>query len=153
MAAAIRSTSSSRASATCAGWAGPALVACLTLAIFAPAVLRPASASAQTGPPLKERFVGVDKNRDGKMDREEFHQAVVESFYFRDKDRNGYLVIAELSEASPDAFKAANRKGDGRLTLQEFVNALFIDYDRADTDKDGSLTFAEIEVYSRITGR
>jgi Ca2+-binding EF-hand superfamily protein len=150
---ASRSTSSSRTSATCAVWAGPALAACLILAILAPATLRPAPASAQTGPPLKERFVGADKNGDGKIDREEFHQAAVESFYFRDKGRKGYLLIEELKEASPEAFKAANRKSDGRLTLQEYVNALFIDFDKADTNKDGSLTFEEIEIYSRTPGR
>ena len=145
--------SQSTRSAICAVCAGPALAACLMLAILAPATLRPAPASAQTGPPLKERFVGADKNRDGKIDREEFHQAVVESFYFRDKGRKGYLVIEQLTEASPEAFKAANRKSDGRLTLQEYVNALFIDFDKADTDKDGSLSFEEIEVYSRTSGR
>jgi Ca2+-binding EF-hand superfamily protein len=148
-----QSTSSSRTSATCAVWAGPALAACLILAIIAPATLRVAPASAQTGPPLKERFVGADKNRDGKIDREEFHQAAVESFYFRDKGRKGYLLIEELKEASPEAFKAANRKGDGRLTLEEYVNALFIDFDKADTNKDGSLTFEEMEVYSRTISR
>ena len=152
-----RSTSSSRTrsrtSAIRIAWAGRALTACLILVIFAPVTLRPAPASAQTGPPVKERFVSADKNRDGKIDREEFHQAAVESFYFRDKDRKGYLVIDELKEASPEAFKAANRKGDGRLTLQEYVNALFIDFDKADTDKDGTLTFEEIEVYSRTPGR
>jgi hypothetical protein len=73
--------------------------------------------------------------------------------YFRDKGRKGYLVIEQLTEASPEAFKAANRKSDSRLTLQEYVNALFIDFDKADTDKGGSLTFEEIEVYSRTTGR
>ena len=148
-----RSTSSSLTPAIREAWAGPALAACLILAILAPATVRVAPASAQTGPPLKERFAGADKNRDGKIDREEFHQAAVESFYFRDKSRKGYLVIVELKEASPEAYKAANRKGDGRLTLQEYVNALFIDFDKADTDKDGSLTFEEIEVYSRTTGR
>jgi len=148
-----QSTSSSRTSATCAVWAGPALAACLILATIAPATLRVTPASAQTGPPVKERFAGADKNRDGKIDREEFHQVAVESFYFRDKGRKGYLLIEELKEASPEAFKAANRKGDGRLTLEEYVNALFIDFDKADTNKDGSLTFEEMEVYSRTISR
>jgi Ca2+-binding EF-hand superfamily protein len=125
----------------------------LILAILAPATLHPAPASAQTGPPLKERFGGADKNGDGKIDREEFHRAAVEGFYFRDKGRKGYLLIEELKEASPEAFKAANRKGDGRLGLEEYINALFIDFDKADTNKDGGLTFEEIEVYSRTTGR
>ena len=91
----------------------------------------------------------ADKNRDGTIDRGEYHQAVVESFYFRDKGKKGYLLAEELREASPEAFRAADRKSDGRLTLDEYVNALFIDFDKADTDRDGALTFEEIRVYSR----
>ena len=133
-------------------WGGGALAVCLVLAVLASSTLSPGGASAQTGPPLKQRFTTADKSRDGKIDREEFHQAAVENFYFRDKTRKGYLVIEELREASPEAFKAANRKGDGRLALEEYVNALFIDFDRADRNQDGALTFEEIEAYSRAAG-
>jgi Ca2+-binding EF-hand superfamily protein len=144
----LRTTSWSR---TWAAWPGRAVATGMILGLLAPAT--PGQAWAQTGPALKERFAGADRNRDGKMDREEFHQVAVESFYFRDKDRKGYLVIAELKETTPEAFKAANRRGDGRLTLQEYVNALFVDFDNADTDKDGGLTFEEIQAYSRTPGR
>jgi hypothetical protein len=78
-----QSTSSSRTSAICAVWASPTLAACLMLAILAPATLRVVPASAQTGPPLEERFAGADENGDGKIDREEFQQAAVESFFHR----------------------------------------------------------------------
>jgi len=112
-------------------------------------------AAAQTAPPsdLASRFKHADKNHDGKIDREEYYQMVVDSFYFRDKERKGYLTIEDLREASPEAFKAANRKGDGRLTLEEYINALYIDFDKADTDRDGSLTLEEIQVYVRSSGR
>jgi Ca2+-binding EF-hand superfamily protein len=109
------------------------------------------SAMAQTRPPLdakawvKER----DKNGDGKIDREEFHQAVVEAFFFRDKAKSGYLVITELSEATPETLKGVAHKTDGRISLQEFVNALFKDFEAADTDHDGLLTAEEIEIYMR----
>ena len=122
--------------------AGTAALIALVLSPMPPAL-------AQSAPPLQERFTLADKNRDGKIDREEFHRMAVESFYFRDKGKKGYLVIAELPEASPEAFRAANRKSDGRLTLEEYVNALFVDFDRADTGQDGTLTFEEIRVYSR----
>ena len=117
------------------------------------------SAGAQAPPPstalptLKERLDRADKNHDGKIDREEFFQVILEGFYFRDKDKKGYLVIEELREASPEAFKAANRKGDGRLTLEEYVNAVFIDFDKADTNRDGVLTYEEIDAYVRATRR
>jgi Ca2+-binding EF-hand superfamily protein len=109
------------------------------------------SALAQTrpAPDAKAWVQRHDKNGDGKIDREEFHQAVVEAFFFRDKDKSGYLTIVELEGASPEAIKAASRKGEGRLTLQEFVNAVFKDFEAADTDHDGLLTVEEIEIYIR----
>lgn len=109
------------------------------------------SALAQTRPPLdaKAWVKEHDRNGDGKIDREEFHQAAVEAFFFRDKDKNGYLVITELSEATPETLKSVAHRTDGRISLQEFVNALFKDFEAADTDHDGLLTAEEIEIYMR----
>ena len=109
------------------------------------------SALAQTRPPLdaKAWVKEHDRNGDGKIDREEFHQAMVEVFFFRDKGKNGYLVIGELTEANPEVLKAIARKSDGRISLQEFVNALFKDFEAADVDHDGLLTGEEIDIYIR----
>jgi Ca2+-binding EF-hand superfamily protein len=90
-----------------------------------------------------------DKNADGALDREEFFQAVVEAFYFRDKYKTGYLAIEELKEASPEMLSAVKRKDRDKLSLQEYVNAMFRDFEAADTDKDGLLTVEEIDVYIR----
>jgi Ca2+-binding EF-hand superfamily protein len=111
------------------------------------------SALAQTSPPpdVKKWVTEHDKNGDGKLDREEFHQAVVEAFFFRDKDKSGYLTITELKEASPETLKAVARKSDGRISLQEFVNALFKDFEAMDTDHDGLLTVEEIQIYIRTS--
>ena len=111
------------------------------------------SAQAQTPPPpdVKKWVTEHDKNGDGKIDREEFHQAVVEAFFFRDKDKSGYLTITELKEASPETLKAVARKSDGRISLQEFVNALFKDFEAMDTDHDGLLTVEEIQIYIRTS--
>ncbi len=112
-------------------------------------------AAAQTGPSptLKDWFPQKDKNGDGKIDRGEFQQAVIEAFYLRDKNRSGYLTVEELQGASPEAVKAASRKGDNRLSLDEYVNALFKDFAAADTDGDGKLSFEEIDVYIRTNRR
>ncbi len=108
-------------------------------------------AAAQTGPaPDTKTWVKQhDKNGDGKIDRGEFHQAVVEAFYFRDKDKSGYLVIEELKEATPEALKAMKLKTSGKISLQEYINALFKDFEAADADKDGLLTVEEIDIYMR----
>src|SRR5262245_13029956 len=105
---------------------------------------------AQTGtvpPDLRAAFKAADKNGDGRLDRDEFRQAAIEGFYFRDREHKGYLTADQLPEASPAAFKAANVKGDGRLSLQEQVNALMKDFEAADVNKDGTLTFEEFEAY------
>ena len=107
----------------------------------------PATAQSRPAPDAKTWVKEHDRNGDGKIDREEFHQAAVEAFFFRDKNKTGYLTIDELKEAAPEAVRAANRKGDGKLTLQEYVNALFKDFEAADTDKDGLLTVEEIDIY------
>jgi Ca2+-binding EF-hand superfamily protein len=114
-----------------------------------------AGAMAQTGPSqtLRDWFQRHDRNGDSRIDREEFQQGVVEAFYFRDKNKSGYLTVEELQGASPEAVKAASRKGDSRLSLDEFVNALFKDFDAMDTDGDGKLTIEEIDVYVRINRR
>jgi Ca2+-binding EF-hand superfamily protein len=110
-----------------------------------------ASAQSQTRPPFdaKKWVKEHDKNGDGAIDREEFQQAVTEAFYFRDKDKSGYLEITELKEASPAALAAVQRKENGRISLREYVNALFKDFDAADANHDGVLTVEEIEVYVR----
>ena len=74
-------------------------------------------------------------------------QPVIEGFYFRDKERKGYLTADQLPEASRDAFNAANVKHDGRLSLEEELNALLKDFEAADLDKDGTLTYEELEAY------
>jgi len=113
-------------------------------------------AHAQTTPPanLKERFNQADKNHDGKLDREEYYQLVVEIFYLRDKNKDGYLMVEELQGVvSPEVFKAINSKADGKITLQDWTNALFIDFDRMDTNKDGAVTYEEVEAYIRSSGK
>lgn len=128
----------------------------LTVAICVIVTALAGLGQAQTAPPpnLKERFKAADKNSDGRLDREEYHQLIVEAFYFRDKDKDSMLTIAELEGVlSPEVFGAANRKANGKLSMQEWTNALFVDFARADTNGDGVLTVEEIEAYIRAAGR
>jgi Ca2+-binding EF-hand superfamily protein len=106
---------------------------------------------AQTvaNPSCRGDFETADRNRDGRLDREEFHQRAVEQFFLLDKGRKGHLLVGEVVGVSSETFKAANLTGDGKLTLQEFVNARFVDFVAADRNQDGVLTLEEIQIYSR----
>ncbi len=126
------------------------LVMALVLAIFSGQALPQTIAE----PGWKERFRAHDTNGDGRIDREEFQQWMVDVFYHHDKSHKGYLVLADVQGAMrPEAFKAANRKGDGKLTLPEFLNTVFQDFEAADVNKNGALTIEEFERYIRRTGQ
>jgi Ca2+-binding EF-hand superfamily protein len=134
-------------------------LACRTLFLATAALslaLGATRVGAQTGtamPGLLAGFKAADKNGDGRLDREEFRQAVTEGFYFRDKEHKGYLTADQLPETSRAAFKAANVKGDGRLSLQEEVNALMKDFEAADLNRDGFLSYEELEAYVKQSRR
>ena len=125
------------------GWLGA------TIGLGVLLVGAPATAQTSSAPDVQTWMKKYDRSGDGKLDRGEFHQAVVEAFFFRDKDKSGYLAIVELREASPEALKAVRRKSDARISLEEYVNAVFKDFEAADTDGDGTLTVVEIEQYRR----
>ena len=111
------------------------------------------SAMAQPAPPTSEdvnrAFRETDRNGDGRIDREEFHRRTVEVFYLLDANRDGYLVVSEVTMIPIEAFRAADRDGDGKLSLQEYVNARFKDFEAMDTNRDGSVSKEELERYTR----
>ena len=90
-----------------------------------------------------------DKNGDGRIDREEYHQRMTEVFFFIDADKDGNLTLSEISsatEADPKRFKACDRDGDQTLSLHEFLFALHNDFDTLDRDKDGTLDMEELRL-------
>ncbi len=90
-----------------------------------------------------------DKNKDGRIDREEFHQRMTEVFFFADVDKDGQLTFAELvavANADPEAFKRADRDGSGKLSLYEFMYVIHRDFDAADNNQDGVIDLQELRV-------
>jgi hypothetical protein len=127
----------------CAAWrfALPSIyVAFAALAMPAAVVPAPVSAADPDA-----AFAISDRNSDGFIDRGEFHQRMVEVFFFTDRNRDGRLVPAELPGVPEAVFKAADRNGDGTLGLGEFTQARTVDFNQADRDGDGLLSRAEAE--------
>ena len=109
-----------------------------------------AQTAVQAQPNWKARFATYDRNKDGRIDREEFQQWMTDVFYLRDKDHKGYLVLEDVRGVmAPETLKAINRKGDGKLSLEEFLNATFQDFAAIDVNHEGSITIEEIDVYIR----
>jgi Ca2+-binding EF-hand superfamily protein len=90
-------------------------------------------------------FSDTDLNRDGAVDREEFHRRIVEIFYAADGNKDGFLDPQELERLTfPDDFTDDDKDHDGRLSMREFLRVRFHDFDVADRDQDGVLSLDEV---------
>ena len=90
-----------------------------------------------------------DKNGDGHLDREEYHQRMTEVFFFLDTNKDGSLSLAEIragADVDPERFNAADRDGNHVLSLYEYLYALHNDFDAADKNKDGTLDMEELRL-------
>jgi len=125
--------------------------ASLGLAVALGACILDRGVLAQAPPPpdAKTWVQKHDTNHDGKIDREEFHQAAIEAFFLRDVNKDGYLSVEELTVITPEARNLLQNKPDGKISLPEFLNAMHKDFTAADTNDDGLLTAEEIEIYMR----
>jgi len=100
-------------------------------------------------------YAETDRNKDGMVDREEFHHRMVEVFFHADRDKDGFMSFDELRKAVafPDDFKDADTNNDGKISLYEFIRVRFHDYDEVDTDSDGLLSVDEVRAAFRIRGK
>ena len=94
----------------------------------------------------KAAFTETDTNADGRIDRQEFHERVVEIFYHGDRDKDGYLTKDELIAAVvfEEDFVGSDRNSDGKLSLYEFIDIRFDTFDEVDEDHDGVLSVEEV---------
>ena len=96
---------------------------------------------------VREAHRAADRNGDGVLDRQEFHQRMVDVFYLQDANKDGRLAPAELPGLEAKAFARADANGDGSLDLGEFLNARARDFAAADKNGDGGLSAEEAAAY------
>ena len=121
-----------------------------TMAVLLASGLGQAQTTTTPPPDWKERFRAFDQNGDGRIDRAEFQEWMVDAFFRNDRGRKGFLTVEDVRGViTPEAFKAMSPKGDGKVWLPDFLNALFKDFEAMDTDHVGSITMGQIEVYIR----
>jgi hypothetical protein len=98
----------------------------------------------------------ADANGDGVIARAEFLAARAEQFTTRDRNGDGFIDSADLSEraaarpritqAVDGIVKQFDANQDGKVDKVEFVDGGAAIFDRADADRNGSLDAKEIEV-------
>ena len=93
----------------------------------------------------QKAFAETDTNEDGVIDREEFHERIVEVFYRADTNKDGFLSPDEYKElVFNDKFTEADTNHDGKVSLREFLRLRFVEFDQVDTDHDGVLSLDEV---------
>lgn len=87
-----------------------------------------------------DQFAQLDKNKDGKISRDEYEAFMRNAYKKLDTDGNNSLSRAEAGKVlTPEQFTAADKDKSGELSLDELINQVMADFDRADLNKDGSL--------------
>lgn len=69
----------------------------------------------------QRRFFRYDRNRDGRITREEMLSTRTAAFRRLDKDGNNLLTFEEWAVSTVDRFEGADLDGDGVLTPEEFA--------------------------------
>ncbi|HWK40717.1 MAG TPA: EF-hand domain-containing protein [Croceibacterium sp.] len=70
----------------------------------------------------QQRFFRYDRNRDGKITREEMLSTRTAAFRKLDKDGNNLLTFEEWAVATADRFDKADANGNRELTPAEFAS-------------------------------
>jgi len=125
-------------------------------AVMAATLVLVAGAHAQVTPTSsydpKAAFAQTDQNADGSVDLEEFHQRIVDVFYYADTDKDGFLSVTELQQLpASEPMNDADKNADGKVTLREFVRIRFLQFQSTDTDHDGELTLTEVLIVYQVT--
>lgn len=112
-------------------------------------------------PPMFSQF---DKNKDGRVSREEAREGADRMFTEIDTDKDGFISTEEMQahhramrekfrQSMRDYWKKADTDGDGALSRAEVEAAkmprLMRDFDKLDKNRDGRLTQDELAAAPR----
>ena len=102
------------------------------------------SAATATDEEIGAAFNEADLNGDGILEIDEYVAFMVNLFASLDKDRDGFLVIAEIPETPPERFRQYDRNGDNKISLGEGVGFKVVEFFDADVNNDGVMSLAEL---------
>jgi Ca2+-binding EF-hand superfamily protein len=96
-------------------------------------------------------FQEMDKNKDGKLSREEFDQEAVKVFNENDKNHDGALNKSEFSriKGAQSKFEDLDANKDGKVTMEELRNAARDRFDQLDRQRGNYLTEDDLKCSPR----
>ena len=124
------------------------IAACISLAI--PGLALAAAGEENGDKRMKDRFDRLDKDGNGRVDREEFEAGGKFLFGRMDVDGDGVITLAELEdnerrERLARRFERMDGNGDGKVTTAEFAQVGAKLFQRLDENEDGYLSKGELE--------
>ena len=92
-------------------------------------------------------FQELDKNKDGRLNIEEFDQEALRVFNENDKNRDGALSKSEFSQikGAKSKFADLDTNKDGKVTMEELRAAAGINFKQLDQKRDNYLTEDDIK--------
>lgn len=102
------------------------------------------SAATATDEEIGAAFNEADLNSDGVLEIDEYVAYMVNLFASLDKDRDGFLIIADIPETPPERFRLFDRNGDNKISLGEGVGFKVMEFFDADVNNDGVMSLAEL---------
>ncbi len=87
----------------------------------------------------------TDTSNDGRIDRQEFENRIIEIFHSTDKDGDQRLSIQELGDVNDKVFQEADKNKNKKLNVKEYIRFRFADFERVDQDNDNLITPRELQ--------
>jgi hypothetical protein len=104
---------------------------------------QPAGQPVDTANAMLDR---MDRNVDGKINFEEYRNAMIRRFGARDVNDDGVLTGDEFPK---EWLAGANVQGaTGKVSFEQFAGELQLVFDQFDADRDGQLDSAEIAAFA-----
>jgi len=96
-------------------------------------------------------FQEMDKNKDGRLNMEEFDREALRVFNENDKNRDGALDKSEFSQikGAKSKFEDLDANKDGKVDMKELRDAARIKFNQLDRKRDNYLTDDDLKCSPR----
>jgi Ca2+-binding EF-hand superfamily protein len=97
-------------------------------------------------------FSRIDKDGNGRIEKQDYLEAVSRQFDKLDRNKDGSIDKKELKKGAPhlsNRFSELDVNKDGKISRDEFVQGALRDFELLDANKDGAIDRSEFEAYRK----